>query len=257
MLSTNIRLAAIFPLILYTCQLVTRSTFAQSPPYPANFYQLNKCLYAYMSDGGTYQVTLFESPEIQRGSLGKITYGAQSKCIEANGTGQLTVNFDISDNFFRTMSLDLELRVSRGYHWEVSNAKLTFDPVNEKPFPTKEIQLKPSDEIYADLQHSYSCSSLVLTHSTPNGPRFKITLRRFQLQPFSESKTKFAPSRDCSVWLTMPQIMGLLLILFMIFTVLIGVYLLLELGGHSGELKFSKQGGMLMNQAQLDATKAD
>lgn len=222
-----------------------------------NLFNQTGCLYAYMSDG-KYEVVVPESTDVYRGPLQKFTYDPKSTCITKNSPGSLIINFDIQDDKFISMNLELKLQ-GKDHDWGVNEAKLTILPVSGQLFTKMQFQLQPtSGDIYADFQQSYSCSSLVLEHREKSGLQFKITLRRFQVQPFHEpSSTVFAPSRDCSSWLTLPQIMGFLLILFIAFTVLIGVHLLLELGSHSSDLRFSKQGGMLMNQAQLDATKAD
>lgn len=229
---------------------------------PPNFLNQTGCLYATTADSGQYRVDFYDGTESQMGSLGKLSYGSDAKCITDTEPGKLVMNFDISDDKFVGMTIDLELKNNmKTFNWDISKATLTIKPQeNSQLFPEKVLDIKPANggEIYAGVDQSYSCSSLIFTNSAKNGPVFKITLRRFQLQPFHEPETRiFAPSRDCASWLTLPQIMGFLLILFMTFTVLMGVYLLIELGGHSSDLRFSKQGGMLMNQAQLDATKGE
>lgn len=227
--------------------------------YPPNFYHNDKqCLYAFMADGGEYSIT-FPEIEPQKGPLKGIVYDKTSKCTDGITPGLLVVNFNTGDNFMESISIEFEIKnyPANGY-WVINKATLKIKPVNKQLYPTDTIELNPID-IYAGDRFSYSCNTLVLQNSKPSneGPHFKITLKRFQVQPFKELPTViFAPSYDCSVWLTMPLIMGALLMLFIIFTVLIGVYLLVQQGNQGGgDLKFSKQSGMLMNQAQLDATK--
>lgn len=233
--------------------------------YPPGFNNFTGCIYTYLLDERSeYIVTFPEPTETQKGTLKGLNYDAsKSNCIDGTSTptkpGLLTMDFTLNDNYFQSMSLEMHFNNVGKEFWEVTKATLKILPSNSQPFPSTTIDLRSvSGDVYAGQEQSYSCSSLVLVNLLPSGPQFRLTLRRFQLQPFHEpAKTVFAPSRDCSTWLTMPQIMGFILVLFMIFTVLIGVYLLLELGGHSSDLRYSKQGGMLMNQAQLDATKAD
>lgn len=251
--------------------LLTLSSFNYETPckqlaeaaYPVNFINVSGCLYAYVEDG-TYHVTIHEA-ENQYGSFSKLTYdSSKSNCTDGPYPGNLVATLEISapdktDNNFNSMSLELQFRylLNDGY-WSVTSAILNIDPRNPTPYKSKRIELQPVD-MYAANSYSYSCNSLVLTNSmSPNKePRFKIVLRKFQLQPFKELPDRiFATSYDCAVWLTMPVIMGALLILFIIATVMMGVYLLLEQGNQSSDLKFSKQGGMLLNQAQLDATKS-
>lgn len=254
-------------LVVILLSLVLRSCWQTSlvqavqQQLPPNFFNRTGCLYVTTTDAGQYRVTSPDWTDQQQGALGNLTYGTGSACISKGQPGLLVMNYDTSDMNFQSMTIEFTIKSDvKNDNWEISKVILTINPRNSQLFPEKELALQPANggEIYASMNHSYSCSSLVLTNANRNGPFFKITLRRFQLQPFPEPDTRiFAASRDCSSWLTMPQIMGFLLILFMTSTVLIGAYLLLELGNHSSDLRFSKQGGMLMNQAQLDATKAD
>lgn len=258
----NVSLLPALVAALFLLSIVRNGPAPVSGAYP-NLLNHTGCLYAYMSDGGKYEVTVPESTDHPKGTLQKFSYDAKSACITEKNPGLLVINFDFAetdDNNFASMSIEFELNaVPKEYNWEISKATLKIQPNNKQMFPVDTFELKSaSGDIYAGAQQSYSCSSLVLVNRVQTGNQFKITLKRFQVQPFHEpGSTVFASSRDCSVWLTLPQIMGLLLMLFIIMTVLIGVYLLVELGGHSSDLRFSKQGGMLMNQAQLDATKAD
>lgn len=208
-------------------------------------------------EDGAYQIT-FPDAENQAGPLIKLQYDSKSNCTNGIHPGNLIASFDLNDNNMKSMTLEFQIRdfPSEGY-WAITSATLKISPNNKQLFPTDTIDLLPID-MYAGEKFSYSCYSLVLQNRLPtkDGPNFKITLKRFQVQPFSELHNfVFASSYDCSVWLTLPVIMGLLLILFIVFTVMIGVYLLMEQGNQTSDLRFSKQGGMLMNQAQLDATK--
>lgn len=226
--------------------------------YPPNFFNKDGCLYAYMDDGGHYQITFPDATETQKGSLGKIVYDKATTCTKSLEPGKLVVTFNTNDNNMESMTVTLQIKPSpsEGY-WEVDKATLEIVPINRSGFPDVKYDLKPVD-IYAGQSFSYSCSQLVLQNmiTAKADPHFKLTLKRFQLQPFAELPDRiFAPSYDCAVWFTLPVIMGAILMLFILFTVLIGVSLLLEQGNQTGDLKFSKQGGMLMNQAQLDATK--
>lgn len=225
--------------------------------YPPNFQNVSGCLLNYMNDG-QYRITFLDAPEEQSGQLAisKMSLDSSSSCTF------LKLNFDVNDNNVQSISLEFTVRKSpNSGFWDVEKTTMKITPNNNQMIKSNTFELKPINDLFAPMSKSYSCSNLVLQNINPtkDGPHFKITLKRFQLQPFGDASPLyvFAPSRDCSTWLTMPQIMGFLLVLFIIFTALFGVYLLLELGNQQGDIKFSKQGGMLMNQAQLDATKAD
>lgn len=250
-------------LLLVSCLRLVKAN------YPDGFYNHSGCLYAYVDfEKSTYMFRVPDGNEAQNGTLRGLNWtGQEHACPTAGKAGKLVMNFEINDNNMVgiTMMLQIKTVPHLGY-WEVDKAHMTIRPQSNVQIYNnhKEADLKVND-IYADQSHSYSCSELVLenhvmlkdkskTHQ--DVPHFKITLHRFQVQPFPElEKAVFAPSYDCAVWLTLPLIMGLILVLFIVFTVLIGVSLLMDQGNQTSDLRFSKQGGMLMNQAQLDATK--
>lgn len=240
--------------------LISLATFQPAQAsYPAYFHNKDNCLYSYIEDG-EYSITFQDAPP-QEGILKDIHYDdSKSRCTKGPEEGKLRVSFNPEDNNMHDISIDFTIKPSpsEGY-WQINKAILTINPQsnNNNLFPEKEIALRPID-IYASQDYSFSCSSLSLQNLTPKKdvPNFKITLKRFQIQPFKElDRVVFAPSYDCSVWMTLPVLMGFILIVFIVSTSMIGIYLLIEQGNQSSDLKFSKQGGMLMNQAQLDATK--
>lgn len=227
--------------------------------YPAGFYNKTGCLYSHIADS-SYLVLFPDGTEQQRGTITKFNYDdSQSNCTSGVFPGNLVVQFPTQDNFMHEMTLKLQLKPapSEGY-WEVKKATLDIKPVNKDQWIgyLDPIQMLPID-MYSRLHYSYSCSSLQLESRAYKGkPFIRLTLNRFQIQPSAEgAKTVFQPSYDCAVWITLPVLMGLILLLFITFTVMIGVNLIVAQGNQTGDLRFSKQGGMLMNQAQLDATK--
>ena len=248
-------------LALVTLLCLATSLRSALGAYPPNYHNFKSCLYSYVLDGH-YRITFSDHTDTQENQILNVSYDdSKNECMTNEKPGTLFMNFPTNDNYMTSMSLEFQISPlpSDGY-WQITKATLQITPTNTGLFPTTTIELKAQNGIYASVKNSFSCSSLVLTNLEPtkDGPHFKLTLNRFQLQPFKEMDlTIFAPSRDCSVWLTLPQIMGFLLILFIIVTALFGVYMLLELGNQTSDLRFSKQGGMLMNQAQLDATKSD
>lgn len=231
--------------------------------YPQNLLMKDDCLFAYLGEPiGSYRVTFLDGSETQMNTLTELTYDSKSYCARNDTPGFLAMSFKPDDNFDEIkLEFTIKLMPSDGV-WEITKTQFKIKARNQHLNPADVIDLEPtSGVIYANSYQSYSCSALVLQNLTPSkdGPQYKITLRRFQVQPFMNPDARyiFAKSHDCSTWLTLPQIMGFLLVLFIIFTSLIGVYLLLELGNHTSDLKYNKLGGLLMNQAQLDATKAD
>lgn len=201
---------------------------------PPGFYNKTNCLYAYV-DEGYYRITSQEWTEEQSGKLGKVTYeDSRSSCVQGDTAGKLVMTFNMNDNNMESMTFDFQIKPSAAMgYWEINKAVLTIVPTNKNRFPNTTIEMKVAD-LYAGSKYSFSCSSLVLRNlfiEKVGGVHFNIKLNRFQLQPFGELPgTVFAPSYDCAVWLTMPLITGTILILFMVFSVLIGVSLLAEQG---------------------------
>lgn len=225
--------------------------------YPPGFYSKNNCLYSHIADS-SYLITFFEG-DPWAGTINKFNYDdTRSNCTNGVFPGNLVVTFPTADNNINSMTLEFLIKPApaEGY-WEVKQAVLTLNPVNSNRLNNTLIyQMMPMD-MYAGLFNSYSCSKLELqSRALKEKPFIKLTLNRFQIQPSKEGdKVIFQPSSDCAVWITLPVLMGLILILFITFTVMLGVNLILAQGNQTGDLRFSKQGGMLMNQAQLDATK--
>lgn len=239
----------LLPILAY-CLSLTRAE------YPTNFHNQTGCLYSFI-EKGTYQIT-FPEAESEIGELKNLEYDSKTNCTNGVFPGNLIMNFQVSDNNMESMTIELEIKPypNEGY-WEVNKATLKFEARNKEIFKTNTVELAPVD-MYAGQSFSYSCNSLVLQSLVPKkgNPHFKLILNRFQLQPFAElPRMVFAPSYDCSTWISLPVLMGFILILFITFTVMLGVYLLMEQGNQSSDLRFSKQGGMLMNQQQLDAIK--
>lgn len=246
-------------IIVLICCCFQPSASADKPA--TIFYNHNNCLFANMGNTGDYYINIPAIPEIQKGQIQNINIDdTQSYCYKDSQTSaKLVMSSQINDNYMYSMKIEFELGPpSTVGFWEIKTANLTINPVNSKLFTNEVIPLKTTD-MYAGRSFSYSCGTLTLQNAFTNkdGITFKINLYRFQVQPFEYNNPKyvFAPSFDCEVWLTIPQISGLILVLFVTFIAMIGVYLIAEQGNQNGDLKFSKQGGMLLNQAQLDATK--
>lgn len=195
-------------------------------------------------------------------NLDKLTYdSAKTRCTNNNEPGKVVFSFKIdAKSKIKTVTLSMRIAssLSEGY-WEISHANLTItraDIDRKRTFPLR------VSEMYASLTHSYSCAKLDLQtqHRKKSDnetgriePHAKITLDRFQLQPFPELESVvFGPSFDCSTWFSVPSFMGLVLILFMTTIIIIGVHFLQKM--ETNDFKYSKE-GQLFTQSQVAANK--
>lgn len=229
-----------------------------------NLKNFNDCLYLY-SSGGEYDISIVE----HNGRSGVLPVAnatidlIRTSCFsKSRPYARLALQFSegINKDFMDSMLFEFHINKT-GNFWEVVDIELSFVPVGQWPEDLpKSVKLLP-DDLYAGNGFSYSCNNLILKKRPSNKDKhdktveYRISFSRFQLQPFKNQLTVFAQSYDCSVWLTLPLIMGFILVLFITLTVIIVIYLMIELGAQTKDLKFSKQGGMLMNQAQLESTK--
>lgn len=254
----------IIPILLLS---ITTISLVHSEDNYANLKKFNECLFLY-TEGGQYNITFNNGDHPERGGILPIAHAVEedskSSCFsENNPNATFAIKFSdgMDNNFMESMLFEFHMRKTHDF-WEVHDIVLTINPTG--PWPAdipKVVRLLP-DDLYASNGFSYSCNNLTLSKrpsrenkETDNNVRYSISFSRFQLQPFKVDGRIFAQSYDCSVWLTLPMIMGFLLVLFITLTVIIVIYLMVELGAQTKDLKFSKQGGMLMNQAQLESTK--
>lgn len=219
----------------------------------ANFVNGSDCFYAYM-EGGNYSIANRDNPnEPFVGSF--LSFELKDvKCFGESDLATLNITANLEQqNNADSLALDFQVKnwAKRGF-WEITGVSVYFKLV---PQGSVETNLIPEDT-WAGQGYSYSCNKLDLYNlPTEKIPQVRITLRRFQIQPFKGGKTVFAESFDCAVWLTLPLIMGIALLLLFTFTVMILIYLMVELGNQTCDLKFCKQAGILMNQSQLENTK--
>lgn len=194
--------------------------------------------------------------------LDSLSYdSSKTKCVKENEHGKLVFSFKLDEKTkikSITVGMKVEPSLSEGT-WEISQANLTItraDVNKKRTFPLR------VQDIYASLSHSYSCNELVLRtmhERKPDNetgriePRAELTLRRFQLQPFSESaNVVFSPSYDCSKWITIPGLMGFVLIIFMTTFTIVGVYFLKKI--EINDFKYNKE-GQLFTQSQIESNK--
>lgn len=194
------------------------------------------CMYAFVK-GGKYRIITSDNKQTE-GILDpkSVAYDeSKTRCPTENSPGKLTFGFDINDAYFKSIHLSMRIHVNEtlGF-WKIISVNITLFRKDKKrvlPAMVKDMQ--------ARLNNSYSCSYLELKNAnakqTQNEtdkqpPSISLILYRFQLQPFAAGKkTIFVESDDCSVWLSIPEISGLLLVIFVIAVVSLGVHFLLNI----------------------------
>lgn len=252
------------PLILVSVFILTITAGnAAKHRYGKGFFNHTGCLYAHLG-GGNFEMQTADGDLIdERLSIDSLTYeGAKSKCSNENGeSGKLVFSFKLDEKTkFKAVTIGMKIvpSLSEGF-WEISQANLTISRADVDRKRTFQLLV---EDMYASLVHSYSCSELVLRtlhKKKPDNetgriePRAIIILERFQLQPFQERENAvFAPSFDCSTWISVPGLMGLILILFITIVTVIGVDFLQKI--ETNEFKFNKE-GQLFTQSQMESNK--
>lgn len=257
MLAVNFKLASV--LIALTLGSFASNSKAD---YSKGFYNRSGCLYAYMK-GGSFELTKADGEVIsEKFDLDLLKYDeGKSKCLaEKTNIGKLVFSYELEKNKHLIDLITVGMRISSSPTegtWEISQANLTIaTPKGKRVYP-----LKHSD-IYASNSHSYSCSQLTLytmnkrkidNETERVKPKARITLHKFQVQPFKElDSTIFASSYDCSIWISIPGLMGLVLIVFMTFVTIGGVYFLSKI--ETNDFKHNKEGQMF-TQYQMESIK--
>lgn len=239
--------------------LTTRNCSAKRK---SGFFNHTGCLYAYMS-GGQFEMVTNDGNEVNEPLETKaLSYDStRSKCTKYPNPGQLVFTYKMDEGSkLKSVSVLMNIRqvTSQGY-WQIDQANLTI--VRADIDKKRTFILRASPNMYASMSHSYSCSNLTLEtinrkksdNETRGGSRARITLERFQLQPFAELKdVVFGPSYDCSQWMTVPGLMGFILIVFMTTFTVIGVSHLRKI--ETNDFKFYRE-GILFTQSHLDSDK--
>jgi len=213
--------------------------------------------------GGTFEmITADEATVNETLDMSLIDFEeSRSRCVKERNAGKVSFSFKIENNK-KVSSVSVSMRISPidkyGY-WRVNQANLTIIRADIERKRTFQLKI-PS--MYSAADYSYSCSELELNtvyrkkgqdNETKFEPSARITLERFQLQPFGELERKiFAPSYDCSAWMTIPEVMGLILVLFIIVVTSIGAILLKRI--ETNDFKFTRE-GILFTQAQVESSK--
>lgn len=257
-MSNSIHYSSLLLCILY---LTVSASRVSSHNYGRGFFNKSSCLYAYTS-GASFELRTADGDILRpKLNLNQLDYDeAKSKCTNENKPGKLVFSFDIDGKKIKSIAISMKISpaVSEGL-WKISQANLTVTRADIDKRRTFQLKV---NEMYASLEHSWSCSELVLktvhkkkpSNETANfEPRARLTLNNFQVQPFEELKnTVFAPSFDCAVWFTLSGVMGFVLILFIAFVTIIGTIFLSKIT--TNDFKFSKE-GILFTQAQIEANK--
>src|SRR5690606_18931964 len=94
--------------------------------------------------------------------------------------------------------------------------------------PLRNLTMQASGhQLAAAAEFSYSCSSLQLNAEQHKRMQFRLSVQRFQLQPFNGNNV-FAPSFDCSSMLSLEQLISFVPVLLLTMIAILGVYQLLS-----------------------------
>lgn len=235
------------------------------------FYNHSGCLYAYM-EGATFDMITADGLNINE-DIGKelLTYDkSKTQCLsridkkkrdgEFSEAAKLVFSFRMDDRVKSIKLISISMRIveskNEGY-WEISQANMTITRADIDKKRT--FRLKLPYDVSAGLDYSYSCNRLTLhtlhraktdNETSRVEPHASISLLRFQVQPFGELRNHvFAASFDCSRFVTLPLVMGSLLVGFMILVCIVGVYNLVSF--ENIDFKFSKE-SISFTQSQRD-----
>lgn len=193
--------------------------------------------------------------------LNSLTFDSNKiRCTNESSSGKLSISFKM-DEKSKVKSINLAMKILPADYkdfWEISQANLT---ITRADIDRKRTFSLTFPDIYASPDRSYSCSGLEFRtmkkrktdNETKSDAKAKLTLYRFQLQPFPERELYvFAPSYDCSTWMTIPGLMGFTLILFITVVTVLGTICLKRI--ETNDFKYTKE-GLLFTHSQLEASK--
>lgn len=228
--------------------------------YGPGFFNDSGCMYLYM-DGAEFEMLTADGKKINETlDLKALSYNAtKTKCVKDKTPGKVTFSFKVDNEQVNSVLVSMRVMpVDKYGYWIVSQANMTITRNDLDLRRTFQVKVP---NIYSAATYSYSCSRLELQtmyrkkqfNDTKVDPSATLTLKRFQLQPFPELKhLVFAASYDCFNWITIPELMGLILIVFMITITIIGVIPLARIV--TNDFKFTKE-GLMFTQSQLESTK--
>lgn len=237
--------------------------------YGPGFYNHSRCLYVYMS-GGEFNMTTVDNDVTQEIlDIKSLTYDSnKTYCLNEDNMARLTFSFEFNAaNKIKSITISMRIHSNpvEGL-WSIIQSNLTVSRGGNK---RKLFSLR-MDELYDNLyigsDFSYSCNELELETfrkgkpepsengtETKSGPHGKIILRNFQLQPFSESSHHvFNESFDCSSWLTIPTLLGLIFFLLMVGLGVGPIYWLATT--EPGDFKYVKE-AQAFTQSQMESSK--
>lgn len=217
-----------------------------------DYRKVSDCMYYHLKG---LRYTIEVDPQEKWSKTRAVSKDSSDTSCDQKNIARLVIDYEYegTDNTITDMNTSFTMKYNNG--WEITDVVLGLEVPNNR-IDKNYTLVSTNAWLQFPGDQSFSCKQLEFENlHGGNYPRIKIILDEFQIQPFPEPKnTIFAPSYDCSTWLTLPLISGFILILFMTFVIIIILYLMVELGEQTKDLKFSKQGGILMNQSQLEAT---
>lgn len=248
--------------LFFSLSVIIISAIPSEQKYSPGFYNHSDCLYIYQ-EGAEFQMLTKEGDLINKtATIEELTYEVnKTYCTEDDKPGRITFIYKLSgQSIIKAVQISMRIRrpTEEGF-WKIDRANLTVyrHTGTKRTFPLF------IEDIYAGRDFSYSCSKLNLktlpikksdsNETSRTEPRCSIELKRFQIQPFGASaKAVFNESFDCSVWFTIPTLIGLILFLFMFLLVAIPVYCLLNI--EPEDFKFVKE-ALHFTQFQLESSK--
>lgn len=240
---------------------IVRTSLGAPKNYGPGFFNHTGCMYVHIG-GGEFEMTTADEARVNETlEVKDLTFEpTKTRCVNEKSAGKVAFTFKLDKNDkINTVGISMKITpVDKYGYWEISQVNLTIvraDIDRRRTFQTK------APSMYSAADYSYSCQRLELwtvnkkkqENETKFEPSATITLHKFQLQPFGELKrVVFASSYDCSNWATIPELMGLILILLIILVTSVGAILLRSI--ETNDFKFTKE-GLQFTQAQLESSK--
>lgn len=259
----GLALILILGFIILTSSKKQRDQRITGDNYGKGFYNHSKCLYVYMS-GGTFDMMTADGSQVNENlTTNSLTFHRnKTHCLDEANEGKVSFTYKLNgDHKIESITINMNIYSNlRQSIWGINKMSMIVMRENRRK---KTFQLVVERDIYAGSDFSYSCNELELEtvwKSQPDSnetnigePHGRLILKRFQLQPFSESTDHiFNDSFDCSTWFSIPTLLGFLLFLFLLSLGLYPTYLLANID--PGDFRFTKQ-GQQFTQYQSEAPK--
>lgn len=229
---------------------------------PDGYITDNKCFHWY-SEGmmvqfwipgkeGSSVIQEFEEKDMKPSTDPDIICGEKIDPKTGVRTTVIKVNFENAEKNAVALEWAFDVRVDGD--WYLNEAKSKIDVSIPKKGQASFIPMNVMLE--AANAFSFSCGDLIISTYRPkkegeeeeaDGYSMQLRMKRFQVQPFGKDvqrKIIFADSWDCSVWFTIPLIVGLVVTIFFIAIIYMAIYGLMSI---QGPTKFEDPKGKTIN----------